>query len=218
MPKAASLAVLILILGSPMASGGDAGALRALLSSEQITFTGVTPGGDVVLLGLAVFTESGVPTRIHVAEMLSDTPGAGAVTYKPGGGVPFRSLWFAADLASGSVGFATPQGFEPDHREIAPASIKKDADGLIAALEMERLTVEMLLIRPKEGAWLLRAREGSPSDGDRARDGRLTLLFDQAEPLGARKDKAPRRLKAGDVVVVLDPGRLELRTLTVTQR
>jgi len=111
----------------------------------------------------------------------------------------------------------TPEGYEVDHRQIDVSAIKKDADGLAEALEMDGITAELLLVRPKAGAWILRAREGAASDGDRVKNGRLTLLFESAEPLGGGKDKAPKKLKAGDVLAVLDPGRLELRTLTVTR-
>jgi hypothetical protein len=219
MRKQLLFAAIVVLIGTEaqLFAATPEGNVQGALSRDELSFTGITPGGDMVLFGIAVHTSTGVLTKYPFALVVSDTDRDGAVDYKPRGGVPLRSLWFAADLENGSFAVLSPEGYELKHREIENRSVKKDTDGLVEALELERGHLEVLLVRPGKGAWILRVREGTSSDGDRVRDGRLTVLFDEATPLGETKEKAPKKLKSGDILAVLDPGHLDLRTLTVTR-
>jgi hypothetical protein len=217
MTRPFAIVAAFLLVAVPVLTADTARSLQASLSTEGLSITAATPGGQVVLFGIAVRTERGMLTRRRAAEVVSDPDSDGMIQYHPRGGVPFRSVWVAVDLTNGSSAVASLRGFTVNHHEIELKSLKKGDDGLASALELERLSVELLLVRPGEGVWILRAREGSGGDGDGIRDDKLTLVFEQAEPLGDGKGKAPKKLKAGDVLVALDPGRLDLRTLTVAK-
>lgn len=66
----------------------------------------------------------------------------------------------------------------------------------------------MLVVRPKEGAWHLRAFDGGRGDADTARNGKLVLI--PAEASVIRGAPPPQRLKKGDLVAIIDPGRMEI--------
>jgi hypothetical protein len=81
-----------------------------------------------------------VLTKYSFAVVVPDGDSDGTVDYKPRGGVPLRSHWFAADLENGSFAVLAPEGHELKHREIESRSVKKDTDGLVEALELSGAT------------------------------------------------------------------------------
>lgn len=214
-------AILIMTLlgfaSSSLAQPASADALTASLLSDSLTFSGVTRGGEVVVFGISVRNDRGLPTRSQFAELLSDGDGDGKVVFQPKSGIPFRSVWGGVDLSTGAVAVTAPEGYELDHADLELRQIKHDRDGLAVALEIERFSAYMLLVRPGAGAWLYMGFEGGGNDGDRSRDGRLTAVFADAEGIGARAAKAPKHLKRGDVIAVMDPSHLDLRTWTITK-
>lgn len=209
-----ALAVLCLIAIPLIAQNGP--PLQASLTSDQLSFSNVTPGGQLVLFGASIRSERGMSTLRRFSEVLADGDRDGTVLYQPRGGVPFRSIWVAVDVRTGNHVVATQDGYELIHQEVSAKDLKHDSDAAVGLLE-ERLSVDLVLIRPGDGAWSLRAREGGNTDGDKMRDGRLTLLFGNAHALDPSFGKAPKHLKRGDVLAAIDTGRLELLTLTVTK-
>jgi hypothetical protein len=66
----------------------------------------------------------------------------------------------------------------------------------------------MLVVRPKAGAWRLRAHEGGNGDADQHANGKLRLHA--ADAIAVSGDApAPKRLKKGDVIAIIDPVNLE---------
>jgi hypothetical protein len=191
--------------------------VQASFSAAGVTYAHVTPGGRLALLGTAVHPGPTI-TRYRFAEVLSDDDGDGTIVFDPRGGVPLRSVWAAVDLATGAVSVAAPDEYELDHRTVDLKVLKHDPDGLVSALDLAELSVDLLLVRPGEGAWLLRAYEGGAKDGDGKPNGRLMLQPGDAEPLRGITTVAPRKLKAGDVLIAHDPFALAVRTLTLTKR
>lgn len=196
---------------------GQPAVLHVSVSARELVLRGVTPGARVVLFGLSGETVRGILTKEEHVDVLADTDRDGVITFAPRHGIPFRSIWVAADLASGASAVATPEGYQARHHALPSRAIKKDVEGFIAALELERRDVTVLLVRPGVGAWRLHGREGEWGDGDHVPDGRLTLILGDAEPVGDGKEQAPKKLKAGDFVAALDRGRFDLRTLAVTK-
>lgn len=213
-----AVAALLPLCGAMALSAATASPdrLEAALSAASVSYLHVTPRGRLALLGAAVHTGP-VLTRYRFAEVLSDDDGDGAVVFTPRGGVPLRSAWIAVDLSTGAVAVTAPEDYDLDRAEMDRKTLKRDAGGLVSALEWDALSVELLLVRPGDGAWLLRGHEGGPKDRDGARNARLTIEPGDAEPLRGIDAAAPKKLKAGDVLIALDPVRLTVRTLTLTQ-
>ena len=110
-----------------------------------------------------------------------------------------------------------PEGVEPWVRPINDNLYRKDADEQILAFEKELYRMMLLVVRPGKGAWALRAREGSDSDHDKQANGKLLMAFENAKPLEQGKENAPKHLKAGDVVVVVDLGQYDIFVGEVTK-
>ena len=217
--KRAVWAAVWLILGFAVSAkaAAPAAAFAASLDRDSVVFAGVTPGSAVALLGASIRTELGMPAQRMFQELLPDDDGDGIVVYQPRRGVPFRSVWAGVDLATGAVAVTAPEGYELDYQNLQIGTLKNDAEGLAAALELEQYNVYLLLVRPGTGAWIYVGAQGSAKDRGTPNDGRLTAGFDDAEPVGTTTAKAPKHVKRDDVLVVLDPGHLQWRTWTVVK-
>ncbi len=75
---------------------------------------------------------------------------------------------------------------------------------------------ELLVVRPKGGAWRLAASDGASGDHDRRHDRKLALDFSTAIAIGS-EEPAPARLRKKDVVVLIDSARLRVFTTEVSQ-
>jgi len=206
---------LFFLIVLAIAASGQTQTLNVTVSETTVTVTGVTPGEDVVLFSCSKRMFNGA---IHVepkGRIISDTDKDGVATLSES--VPLRSVWIAIDQKSGAVGVGTPPELTPYVRPIADSLFRKDAEDQIAEFEKEIPRLILLLVRPGQGAWMIRGRDGDPSDRDNDVNGRLRLAFEDAKPVVDGKDKAPKHLKAGDVVACIDPGRLDIFLGQVTK-
>jgi hypothetical protein len=182
------------------------------VSATAVTVTGVTPGEDVVLFSCS---KRNVKGAIRFERIVSDPDKDGVVTLT--GDVPLRSIWIAVDQKSGAVATGSRPEWNVYVSPIAPALYRKDAAGAIAELEKETPRLILLLVRPGLGAWTVEGRDGGPTDRDNDLNSHLRLGFEDAQPIVAGKEKAPKNLKAGDVVAAIEPGRMDIYIGQVTQ-
>lgn len=213
MMKTSVALLAFLFLTLPLAADNPQ-ALTATLDATHVT-VGLRPGSQIVLLGVTLQVERNMLTRRQFSELLTDDDGDGTVTFAPLGGVAFRSIWVAVDLNSGANVVAAPEEFELTNETIASADLQFDANNLIAGLEQHRRSVELLVVRPGDGAWVLRATDGGALDQDQLRNGQLTIAFADAQPLDSSFTSAPSTLRGADVVIAFDPVKLQVRTLAV---
>ena len=210
------LFVLFLLTVMAALPAAAANRLAATVTPSAVVFSGVTHGGELVLFAASIGMDRGTLQRGRFTEVLADADGDGVVTYEPKRGIPFRSVWAGVDLQSGSIAVAAPEGYELQHSNVLLGKLKNDGDGLPAALEVDRFSVHVLLVRPGKGAWLYMGAQGGAKDRGNGRDGLLTAFFEDAKPIVTKHDKAPKQLRKGDVIAVLDPSQMDLRTWTVT--
>lgn len=197
-------------------AAGAAGAapFRVTLETDAIKASGVTPGGQVILLGVTrEIGEDDFPTVRRHLEARVDEDGDGTVRFPLEGGVPVRSVWAAADLASGDFDAAAPESFGLRRANWRGRGLERRQDGK-DAVEDRRPLVELLVVRPQTGAWALRVGDGGESDADGVIDGRLQGVLDQMTPL-AGSPKPPSTFEKGDLVVALDPSALEITLIKV---
>jgi len=180
-----------------------ASALSISFSQDEVAIASATPGGDVVLLGCSRSSPRGMLVTRRDVQVLHDDDGDGVVRYKPRAGIEVRSIWVAIDSESGAVGTATPAQFPLNVIAIQSEQLRKDAENELAAFEAERSHLTLVLVRPKNGAWIADAREGGGGDGDGVSNGRLQVSFGDGKTIGG-KDKAPKHLKHGDVIAAVD--------------
>lgn len=185
------------------------------VGESSVRVSNVTPGGDLVLFSCAKVARKGAAFSETLPRLLRDDDGDGVVILD--GPVPIVSVWIAVDWRTGVVGTGARDGFPVYVATISPALYRKDAENQIAALEKRIPRLMLLLVRPEKGAWVLRVREGGEGDRDNEANGRLLLAFEDAKPIPGGKEKAPRHLNAGDVVIAVDLGHLDIFVGEVTK-
>lgn len=212
---AGRLSVLCLIAATFTVLPASAQQLSMTVTATGVRVGGVTPGGEVVLFWCAKTPGAGATHLESDGRILADDDNDGAVTLDEQ--IPLRSVWIAVDHKSGAVVAGARPEFPLNVAPLAPTLFRKDAEQEIAALEQELPRVILFLVRPGLGVWAQFAREGGAGDRDGKPDGRLSTAFEDARPIVKGKEKAPRHLKHGDVVVAVDPGRLDVYLSQVTK-
>lgn len=208
------LFVLMLITIVPAAFAQTA-PLSLQVTEASVQVSNLTPGGDVVLFSCAKYGRNGLAINDAKPRLLHDDDGDGKVSLP--GPVPYVSVWVAVDYKTGALATGAHEGVPLWVEPIAPTLFRKDAEDQIEALEKRILRLMLLVVRPEKGAWALRGREGGDGDRDKEANGRLLMAFEDAQPLGEGKEKAPKHLKAGDVVVAIDLGHLDIFVGEVTK-
>jgi hypothetical protein len=199
------------------AATAGAAPLRITLEKNAVTASGVAPQGRIVLLGVTrVIGEDDFPVVRRHLEVLVDEDGDGTVRFALEQGVPVRSLWAVADLASGDFDAAAPEDFGLRRVNWRGRGLERRSDGK-DTVEDRRSLVELLVVRPQTGAWALRVGDGGENDGDGAIDGRLQGVLEQMKPL-AGSPQPPADFEKGDLVVALDPSAMEITLVKVANR
>jgi len=209
-----SLCFLTLIALAPAAFAQPA-PMALQVGENSVRVSNLTPGGDVVLFSYAKYGRNGTTINGSRPRLLHDDDGDGVVTLP--GTVPYVSVWIAVDYKTGKVVTGARDGFPLYVEPLAETLFRKDAEDQINALEKRILRLMLLVVRPEKGAWALRGREGGEGDRDKEANGKLLLAFEDAQPIAEGKEKAPKHLKAGDVVVAVDLGHLDVFVSEVTK-
>ena len=200
-----SLLLPVAALAQPSAAPSPVLAFQ----KSAVTVAGVSPRGQVVLFGEArEIAEDDVATLVRRSQVLTDDDGDGTVTLDLGRDVPFRSVWVAVDLATGQVAAAAPEGYplrRVNWRGVGIARGNSSSD----RVEDARTFAEVLLVRPGAGAWQLTVGDGGEGDDDGAADGKIAVALDHMTPV-AGTAPPPARFDPRDVVVLIDPNRMEL--------
>lgn len=191
------------------AFAADAPPLTAEVGANAIVVRNVTLSGDVVLMGVSVESAGGLLSELSGALRRTDDDGDGAVTFTLGRSIPFRSIFVLVDVESSRFVIAGPAGYDIATLHFPATLMKKDAEGVLGLFDEERVSAQMLIVTKKGGAWRLVATEGGAEDGDREGNGKLSLSNLDARPVSGTAS-APKHLKNGDVIAVIDPGRMEV--------
>jgi hypothetical protein len=177
-------------------------------ASQEVRIAPVRAGARIVLFFASLRGSGGILRQNSRAEILVDDDRDGLIVYRPAGGIPHRSLWIAIDLDTGERGFVSPSPALNRLLRHSPSLFKRDAEGVLGVYDREQLSADMVIVRPGEGAWRVRAHEGGSGDADRSRNGKLSLASADALAV-AGKAPPPRKLRKGDVIALIDPDRLE---------
>jgi hypothetical protein len=195
------------LLGLPMAAAAVEPVLS--FSPEAVTASGMTPGGKVIWFSVAREIAERSATIVRREWIADDEDKDGAVRFELGRPVPFQSIWTVVDLTTGAAAVAVPEGY-PLRRIDLPGRGTGHASGKPDWVEDDRGYVEVLLVRPGQGAWGATVGDGGEADDDGAYDGRLMAPLDQMRGVGASPAAVPERFSPRDVMVVIDPNRMEV--------
>lgn len=188
-----------------------ASTLTVSFGEKSLTVTGVSPGGRVVVFGVAreSIGKPAIPAIVIRAEMLSDSDGDGTVTLQLPVAVPQYGMWAVVDLASGAnQAFPTPGYSSPQRVELTPELVRRDSAGQLRKLEWPFGQIDVLVARPggrmDQGAWKLFASKGSGLDENRGTGKReLRVDISAMTPIGD-SPAGPGTLRDGDVVAIFD--------------
>lgn len=185
-----------------------------------VVASGLAPGAEVLWLGVALEPHGAFVTAHVVREIGLDAAGGGEVVLAPAGlaELPVGSAWAVLSLADGAVGLGGPAEGPLVVRQVPPTTV---AAALASAeLTLPHHVVELAWLRPGTGAWTVRLGDGTETDADGLQDGSVRLavadLAVSADVLPLWGEPVPPSAFApGDVVVALDPERLEAYALTL---
>ncbi|MES1243844.1 MAG: hypothetical protein ABUT39_19720 [Acidobacteriota bacterium] len=178
---------------------------------QAVAASGITPKGRVVWFSIAREISRRAATIVPRIELAADEDGDGQVRFDLGRDVPLRSIWFAVDLETGEAGVAAPEDFGLQEAELPARAIPAALNGL----DLDRRFIYALLVRPGAGAWVLRAGDGSALDEDGAPDGTLRARLASFTGLGPSPLPSPTHVSARDLLLVIDPNRMEFLRLRV---
>lgn len=206
-----SVPVLALLLF--LSSSAALAAPQVTFDAQSLVASGLTPGGEAVWLGVSRELDGWVTKVVHWQGRVKDDDGDGVVTLELGEPVPPASAWVVIDLASGEMGLAAPEGSPAAEVPFPPDGIQVGADGPQGVVPDRfldaRSQLSLLVVRPGTGAWWERLGDGGEADDDGQTDGVVTASLEKLPALGDG-GPAPAHLAAGDLVVAIDPDRLEL--------
>jgi hypothetical protein len=177
---------------------------------SSVTATGVTPGGAVVVFGVAKELRGFLVHQERIDAVL--TAGAdGVAVLARETPVPAQSVWAVVDLATGELALGAPEGSELREIPFPAAALAAD----LRALQGRYESLDVLVVRPGAagseglGAWGLFVADGGERDGDGRQDRRLRASLSQLLPLGD-SPAPPESLVEGDVVVAVDSETLQV--------
>lgn len=203
-----SLRVLGWVLSLSLALSAE-GQFTAAISERTVTARGLTPGGGAVFFSVAHEPHLAYYTIRRVAEYVEDADGDGIVSYTAAEPIPYAMVWLVIDVDGGVIAAATLDDSVRERSTQERLTVpKKDIAGEWAQLTSERSWLEMVVVRPKKLAWELTVMRGGAADVDK----RGEQVFDT--PLALFRPLSPgatalKHLKKGDLVVAIDPERLE---------
>lgn len=169
-----------------------------LLGANEIDVEGLTPDASTVIFGLGRRSHSYWQSLERYAEIVT-ADAIGVAHWDAEDTIPWKSVWFIVDLASGEFTSGVPEGFVSDEIDFPGRGIGASLN----VLDSEGESKEFLWVRPTVGAWTLTALDGGRNDGDGATNRNIRADVSMFRPL-ASSPGAPDKFAPGDVLVGVD--------------
>lgn len=216
-------AMFLLVTGATVAtaqihevSGSAAAPPIAIQFGKQSVIVTASPGSQVVVFGVArELVRPKVPVLgvVRRAVMLSDPAKSGTYTLDLGKPVPAAAIWIAVDLATGSYTAAGSPGYFAAQLAPKAGGLKNDNAGQLRQLELAASELEMLLVRPGEGAWRLHAAKAAKGDENAAELTKPLRIDLRSMQAVAGSAPPPPNFKNGDIVGLIDPQWMKYRVI-----
>lgn len=198
-------ASLVLVMPSARAATGAQQQLEVRFSPNAISVANMTHGGSAVVYGIARVA-AGKPPVMRVArfvEVLNDDDRDGIVRLELKDGVPAAGIWAVVDTTTGAHQILPTPGYTPTRIAFTQEVLKKDNAGQLKKFEWPTSELELLVVRPGDGAWRIYAAKSSTLDENRGTAGRLKIDAERLMPIGNRP--ALKHIKNGDILAIIDP-------------
>lgn len=214
--KALGFLFVVAISGSLIpAEAADNASLTIGFATGVLTVEGVSPGDKVVVFATSVermHTQPALYSPVHRTEVLADDDRNGSVRINlPPDSV--AGIWAVVDLKTGRYAISPTPGYAPERISLSEW-LKNDNAGQLRKLQWYLSEMDVLLVRPGDGAWQLYAAKDSGRDENRGVRGPLRVDVASMTPVGF-SGTAPHNFKPGDVLIVFHPTRLQYGALEV---
>lgn len=195
------------LLAAPLAVAAPQ-QLTLSFRSDAVVVTGASPAATVYVYGLSREVAGGFVNLVPRAATLRDDDKNGIMELPIATGVPLRSIWVAVDMESGAYASAAPEGYPVTKVALSADHLKKNFGTEVTQLAFPGMLVEFLVVRPGTGAWRAAAGLRGPSDEEREGES-IAVSVVKLDPEAGTSERAPEKLKKGDVVFVINSFRAE---------
>lgn len=198
------VAVILLSLAPRSAADEKPAALSLTFSSDTVTVANVDGKNEIIAFGIGIGRHGYAALLRHDVQAAVDEDGDGRVSFAVRD-IPARSVWIAVDARSGEYVVATPTGELPRPLIVPSNSWRAN----LADLEIAASYLEVLLVRPGSGAWILRSADGGIHDADGLPDRKIRVRLDRMQKI-LGEEKGPPHAVPRDLLFAIDPQSLEL--------
>ena len=179
-------------------------------STEGPVASGMTAGGQLILLGVSKEYDDGVRRLVRSEAALTDSDQNGSVSMELGQEASPQSAWIAVDLESGAYAVDGPDESLLTSVPLGGEAVQDASEGEGDELVIEgRWFLHVLLVRPGVGAWVASVTDGGVDDLDGIGDGIVHFPLERLEPLDGGPALASPSVAAGDVLLAVVPETLE---------
>lgn len=196
--KSMTRAALIAMLALTAQTAAAALAIR--IDPDAVHVSGAIRGGRVA----CIFVDRAPLNTFTGSMVATDTDNDGEVRIALKRPLDDRTVWAAVDLETGEFTAATTEG-TVTNLTFHGHSFRGNGGDLkqLESEDFERL--DILLVRPRTGAWTISGGDGGPGDSDGEENRKFVLDVESMKPVQDRFGPAPKKFEKGDVVVLIDP-------------
>ncbi len=189
-------------LAQQEAPAPDPSSVKVEIQADRVVAFGLTPGGQAVWFAVSKERAEWMAKIVRYDRLVMADP-SGDSAFVPDAKVSPVSVWAVVDMTTGAYAMQTHSGM-PTHLVSFPSAALKAEEGGDYSVSDSRQALEVLLVRPGEGAWRLSLADGGPDDGDGAPN---RVLVPNARSFHSlMPDKAPLKgFHKGDVMLAIDP-------------
>ncbi len=191
------------------------------LGNNAVVFNGASPDGDVAFFSVAKIP-LGYSQRVEVRREVVVADATGRAEWALESEPALKSVWAAVDLASGEWALASPEGGLLRQQPLELTAFERDPGGELSTLlydghvVAEALVVRTALSAGSPGVWGLRLSDGGDADGDGDHNDAIRLHPASLAAIG-EAGAPPLAFAPGDVVVLVDPDRLEVSAVRLEE-
>lgn len=212
MDKTKKMMRVALIAILALAAQSAAAALEIHFESNAVRITGGVRGGRVV----CTFIDRAPHDAIDGSLVVADTDNDGEVRVPFPEALSDHAVWIAVDFETGEIAAAMRDGAVRDVTFRGHSF--RTGGGESKQLESHDFkSLDVLVVRPRAGAWELRGSDGGPGDSDGRQDLTLVVDVESLRPLQPAFGPPPKKFEKGDVVVLLDPETSDVFTSGVSK-
>lgn len=195
-----TVAAVIAHASEPLPS--SAGRITVLVDGRSVRATGLTPNGAcAVVVSFRTLYQGTTAVLETWRNARASAAGEIDVSFE----LPPSSdaLIAVVDVATGATQISPGDGSSFRRTELPAARFRRDSERRVEEIASPQLSTMIVVVSPREGAWVQRANDGGAGDADGTVNNRIGVDPAAMHPI-AYSGAAPNKFKAKDVVLVIN--------------